>query len=245
MKTIKLIVALTLLSSLAMISCKKDSNEPEKARLNIQFDFNVAGNALEFDKLYEINGATVSFEAANFYMGGISFTQDNNQIIELTDQYLLAGIGNIASLNSAVDVSDINNIKFFIGVDPVTNAQTEMDFTSRPASDPLSIKDPSMHWSWSTGYKFLRVDGKVDTDGDGVVETPIAYHLGSDSMLKNFDIPTGKTLKSGENNLVFAFDLASFFNGVDLKTEIDTHTGNNLPLAEKLRDNLGSAISIE
>jgi hypothetical protein len=39
--------------------------------------------------------------------------------------------------------------------------------------------------------------------------------------------------------------LASFFNGVDLKTEIDTHTGNNLPLAEKLRDNLGSAISIE
>jgi hypothetical protein len=91
----------------------------------------------------------------------------------------------------------------------------------------------------------LRVDGKVDIDGDGMVETPIAYHLGSDSMLKNFDLSTAKTLKSGENNLVVSFDLAAFFEGVDLKVELDTHTGNNLPLAQRLRDNLDSAITIK
>ncbi len=37
---------------------------------------------------------------------------------------------------------------FFVGVDPESNNQSEDDFTSRPADDPLSEQVPSMHWNW-------------------------------------------------------------------------------------------------
>jgi hypothetical protein len=131
-----------------------------------------------------------------------------------------------------------------VGVDPVTNAQTEMDFTSRQPSDPLSIKDPDMHWNWMTGYKFLRVDGDADTDGDGTVDTGIAYHIGSDPFLKNYEISKTIPLKNGQNTMYFTLDLNIFFNGVDLSTELDTHTSNNIPLAERLAENMTTAISI-
>ena len=233
-----------LLAGMPFSSCKKDSSEPAKAKISFEFDFNVAGDELKLGQAYQINGTTVSFDAVNFYIGGIRLTQENGQVIDLSDQYLLGGIGNTATLNSDLDVSDINNMKFFVGVDPVTNAQEETDFTNRPPTDPLGIQDPSMHWSWSTGYKFLRVDGDVDLDGDGILETGVAYHLGSDAMLKQFDLTNPIELRSGDNDLIIAFDLTKFFTGVDLKAELDTHTGNNLPLAERLRDNLAIAIEV-
>ncbi|MBK8503095.1 MAG: hypothetical protein IPL46_13305 [Saprospiraceae bacterium] len=245
MKKFNPFILALLLTSVFNYSCKKEAADPEKASINFQFDFNVAGVPLEFNKFYTINGSSVSFVAANFYLGGLQLTQANSQVIDLSDQYLLAGTGNIASLNSDIEVSDISKIQFFVGVDAATNAQTEIDFTSRTASDPLAIQDPSMHWSWVTGYKFVRVDGNLDIDNDGVADTPVAYHLGTNAMLKTFDIPTNINLKGGENNIVISFDLAKFFTTVDLNVEHDTHTGNNLPLAEKLRDNLSSAIIIQ
>ena len=234
------------LSGILTLSCNndKDAEVPMSAQLIFAFDFNVAGEPLEFGTPYEINETVVSFEATNFYIGGLIMQQQNGVTISLDGQYLLAGLGNTATINTPLDISDITNVKFFVGVDSITNAQSEADFTSRPASDPLSIKDPDMHWNWMTGYKFIRVDGDADTDGDGEVDTGVAYHIGSDPFLKRYDINKILPLSSGQNTLYFTLDLAEFFNGVDLSTELDTHTSNNLPLAQRLFDNMSTAISV-
>ncbi len=242
MNLLKITTSLLILS--LIYSCSKDE-DMDPATLKIEFDFSVGGEDLEFGKVYTINGDAVSFDVANYYIGGISFGQANGTTINLTDQYLLGGLQNSATLSNEIERSDITDVKFFIGVDPSTNSQSETDFTSRPSSDPLGIQDPSMHWNWNTGYKFVRFDGDVDTDGDGTVDTGVAYHLGSDAMLKNLEYAANVSIDEGENTLTFSFDLAQFFTGVDLSTELDTHTGNNLPLATRLRDNLDNAISIQ
>ncbi len=238
--------SLAIILALFGLACSKDNDsEPDMATLAFAFDFHVDGESLELGKDYTINGTTVSFDVANFYIGGIELEQANGTTIGLQNQYLLAGLDNTATLNGEIEVSDISKARFFVGVDPTTNSQSETDFTSRPSNDPLGIQDPAMHWNWNTGYKFLRMDGNTDTDGDGVTETGVAYHLGSDPMLKNFDLTTQIDLEGGENTLTFSFDLATFFTGVDLSTELDTHTGNNLPLAELLHENLGNALTLE
>lgn len=241
----KLILLLIPLLALTLQSCKKDDPGPSQARLNFIFDFNVDGEPLEFGKTYVINGSTVSFDAANFYLGGLKLKLASGNILDLSSQYLLGGIGNSASLENPIDVTDITGIDYFIGVDSVTNAQSEEDFTTRTSDDPLSIQDPSMHWSWGTGYKFLRVDGDIDTDGDGTPDMGIAYHLGSNAMLKNRSQQDVIKLKGGDNDLMINFDLNQFFTGVDLSVELDTHTGNNLPLAQVLHSNLDAAITIK
>ena len=115
------------------------------------------------------------------------------------------------------------------------------DFTTRAPSDPLAAQDYQMHWNWNTGYKFLRVDGRSDTDGDGVVDTDITYHIGSDPLLSNLNF----ALENLSEEVTIEFDLAKLFAGVDFTVDIDTHTGNNLPLAQKLVANYSTAFSIK
>lgn len=245
MKTNIFLLAILLSGLIVTSGCKKDAEEPTVAYLQFQMDFNVAGVALEFNKDYTVNGTKIRFSAANYYMGGLKITQENNDVVDFTGQYLLAGLGGGAVVNEPLAISNIKNVKFFVGVDSITNKMSESDFTNRPAGDPLGIQDPSMHWSWNTGYRFLRVDGMVDTDGDGATDTPVEYHLGNNSMLKNIDISTSILINAGDNKLTFGFNLAQFFAGVDFPTELATHVGDNLPLATKLRDNLPAAMTVK
>ena len=245
MKRLSLLFLLAALIGLTWSGCNKDEdNEPAAPSLTFDFAFEVNGEPLELGKTFMINGTAISFDVANYYVGGIRFKHANGAEVSFQNQYLLAGLNNSATVTGDLEMSDLTQVDFFIGVDPVTNAQTEADFTNREASDPLAIKDPSMHWNWNTGYKFVRVDGDADTDGDGVVDTGVAYHLGSDPFLKNFSFNRTMAIEGGENNLTFVLDLADFFHEVDLSTELDTHTGNNLPLAQRLYDNLDRAIDI-
>ncbi|NND04743.1 MAG: hypothetical protein HKN87_00060 [Saprospiraceae bacterium] len=239
----KYFVILIFSMVLLFASCKKD-DEIGPAQVTFAFDFTVDGESLVFGETYIINNQSVSFKTANYYIGGLRLQHSDGSTIDLSTQYLLAGLGNTATLSGDVPIGDITKAEFFVGVDPVNNTQSEDSFVSRPTNDPLGIKDPSMHWNWNTGYKFVRFDGEVDTDDDGVVDTPIAYHLGSDPLLTNMNINKTLNLKSGENTITFDFQLEQFFSSVDFKNELDTHTGNNLPLAMRLRDNLDAAITL-
>jgi hypothetical protein len=58
-------------------------------------------------------------------------------------------------------------------VDPVTLSHT----------DPLS--DVTMWWGWAVGHLFLTVDGRFDSDQDGIVEATdeaMSYHCGMDTL---------------------------------------------------------------
>lgn len=245
MKNYPLLFLLLVAIVVTTASCKKDDEEITDSYLNFLIDVNVDGDSLIYGQPFIINGTAMNFSTVRFYMGGIKFTQANGDVIDLSGQYLLAGPRTGGGINEALAISNINRVQFFIGVDSVTNRMSESDFTSRPQNDPLGMQDPSMHWSWNTGYRFLRVDGKTDTDGDGTPETPVQYHLGNNNMLKNIDISTNFPMVAGENDLHIQFDLARFFNGVDPSTELETHVGDNPELAVRLRDNLPQAVSVE
>ena len=222
-----------------------DEDDPiDTAQLKFDFEFTVGNDPLIFQAPFEINGTTVSFDIAQYYIGGITLKHEDGQTEELKDLYLLAKQGESITYTEDLTVGSISEINFFVGVDPVTNLQSETDFTERIAEDPLALKDPSMHWNWNTGYKFLRVDGDADTDGDGEVDTGVAYHLGSAPFLKDFTVEKSMDLDAGSNTLSFRLDLAKLFAGVDMSTELDTHTSNNLPLAERLLENLGQALTL-
>ncbi len=224
---------------------KDDVNmEAEEGQINMMFEYAVNGEAFDTSKVYQINGTAVKFDIANFYVGGIELVPEEGEPVAFEDKYLLvtpeAGMQEAGS----VGAGHYHMVRFFVGVDPATNSQSENDFTSRSQDDPLSIQFPAMHWNWNTGYRFLRIDGKVDTDGDGQPDESLAFHLGTDPMLKNVQYMAHKDVEKGGNMLHFEFDLARLFAGIDLSSDYSTHTNNNLPLAEQVRDNIPDAIQM-
>ena len=74
-----------------------------------------------------------------------------------------------ATLPAGKNISDFNGICFVVGL-PFTENHAD------PASAPAPINVSGMLWSWTTGRKFIRVDGVGDPDG---LKTSFHVHLGS------------------------------------------------------------------
>jgi hypothetical protein len=242
-----LLLALSL--PLIFVACDNDDEAdptptPDPAMVTFNFNYSIGDQALVYGDIYEINGTAVSFDLAHFYVGGIELMPDEGDVLTMKDKYLLVKPGEGPYEIGAVDAGHYDMLKFFVGVGPEENSQSEDDFTNRPADDPLAVQNPSMHWSWASGYRFIRIDGQADTDGDGTPDTPMEFHLGTDPLLINYTFMGHKDLEEGTNEYTMNLDLEKVFTDVDLSTEFSTHTMDNMPLAMKIKDNFATAISM-
>lgn len=231
-----------LVAVMTVFGCKKD--EDTVGEVSLEFEYKVGDQAFAYNQNYTIGGTVVSFETVQFYAGGLELHPETGEHTAF-DQYLLvkpaAGELKLGELKKG----HYHELNFFVGVEPSINSQTTADFTSRPATDPLSIQSPNMHWSWNSGYIFFRVDGQVDADGDGTPEKAMQFHIGTDAMLRNQAFDMHDDLDQEDNHVHLKLDVAKLFTGIDLKTEYLTHTGDGLPLATKFADNIATALSVE
>lgn len=239
----KVNVALILaLFAFAWTACDNDDDDNAsdgKTNLELQLTYTVNGEAYEADAIYDIGGVKTSFNVANFYISNIRVMNEDSEMTMFEDLNLLATPENTTFELGEVDVDHYHMIRFNVGVQPEENSQTETDFTSRPADDPLAMQTPAMHWNWNAGYRFLRVDGLVDADGDGTPSDVLEIHIGTDNFLTEAAIMVHKDAEDVDKNTIeLEFDLAKLFTNVDLATESITHTGDKPELALKIKDNI-------
>jgi len=250
MKSTKLFFVM-LIMGLMIISCGDDDTleSNESKDVNVKFQMNVDQEALVHETTYNINGTDVQFTNVAFYLGDMKFETSDGMTYESSDRYQLIKPGifdfnfSIPATEEDVDVN-LSKITFFVGVDAETNAEIEMDFTERPEGDVLGQQNPTMHWGWAGGYRFLNIDGNADTDGDGEFETQLTYHLGFDEFLKNISLSPDQLLEEGANEFKINFDMSTFLAGVDFATENFTKVQpDNRTIADKLFDNYSSSIT--
>lgn len=226
--TIRNSLVLLLFLATAVITfnaCNKDDDDTvDLAEVEFHFDYLVNGEAYTPGQIYDINGTMVSFETVNFYIGDMTFTPEEGDPTEFTGDHLLitpdAGHQEVGE----VSAGHYHMLSFFVGVSEDANNQTEEDFTNRKDPDPLAEQTPSMHWSWNSGYKFIRIDGSVDTDGDGTPETGMQFHLGNNDRRATIIFQAHHDLEKGANDLEFEFDIAKMFTNIDLSTNVSFHT---------------------
>lgn len=246
MKFTKLFPVLMALAMMATFAaCDKDPKPEEDGNgmLDFHFEYKVGAQDFSLGQTYTIGGTAVVFDVASFYIGGIVLKDHAGTETQIDGKYLLVNPTESHYEVASIKKGQYQSVNFFIGVDALTNEQTTEDFTSRPASDPLAIQHPAMHWNWNSGYRFLRIDGRVDADGDGTPETLMAFHLGTNALLRDLAFTTQSDLTKDHNKMEFTFDLAKLFEGVDLTTDNSTHTSNNRALANQVADNLSIAIT--
>lgn len=213
-------------SLIGFTACDKNDDETSTDFAEVDFHFNylVNGAAYTPGEVYDINGTKVSFETVNFYIGDMTFMPEEGDPTAFSGDHLLitpdAGHQEVGE----VEAGHYHMVSFFVGVTENANNQTETDFTSRDASDPLAEQTPSMHWSWNSGYKFVRIDGSVDTDGDDIPDTGLVFHLGTDNRRTTLQFMSHRDLEKGSNEVEFDFDIAKLFTNIDLSTNYNFHT---------------------
>jgi len=97
-----------------------------------------------------------------YYLSEITLVHDGGIETPVTDMWILTNVMERSSYELGdFDIVQLEKIIFHVGVDPDHN---NADPSVYPEGHPLSLKIPSMHWGWASGYNFVALEGAGGDD---------------------------------------------------------------------------------
>lgn len=249
MKRTKLILSISFIA-LLLISCKNDVVEPEpcetcddQLRVTVQPTF--GGDFLELDSVYTtVEGYDVLFTDIKFFAEDV---RGDTQLIDAAFfDYRSTGTLLFQSKGTPTEVTTLTSN---LGVGAVNHD----DPSAFPIESVLNLNSAGgMHWAWSPGYIFMKVEGKLDTIADGIplFDHNIVFHIGKDVNLQTLSFPNISWQQVATNiyqsNL--QLDMSTFLQNsgqnIDLKTEFTSHTASGQEaLSLKVIENFKAALT--
>jgi hypothetical protein len=191
--------------------------------VNVIFKHTVNGEPLKLNETFFPiwNGKKIILKRAEFYLSQFSLTGKDGSVVSFPENYMLINAKdthNTRHLVGTIENMDIDLLSFYIGVDKDKN---HLDPTLYPSDHPLALKDPSMHWGWAGGYRFMAIEGQVDLDNSGSTETDLEYHNLGDDLYKQANITVNVDESPSSIDIVLILDYAKLFDNLTL-------IGNNI-----------------
>lgn len=194
---------------------------------------------------YTIGGVATELDYTRFYVSNLRFVDSIGHETLAPEKYLY-----VMPDPDEYEIGDIpdgnyKKIRFELGIDSATN---HSDPSLYAIGEPLGAQFPNMHWGWSAGYIFLRIDGIADTDDDGVPDDGYEIHIGTDDYLATIEIDYPITIGDGQENILHLnANWEKLFEGIDLSNSANntTHTTDNFPLADIVFSNMQNFIEAE
>jgi len=149
------------------------------------------------------NSTPVKFFRMEYYLHINHITDSSGISMNFTeDTYILVNPTQNEYNIGSHEVSDVNKLFFHLGVAPEVNHN---DPTLLEASHPLAPQNPSMHWGWSAGYRFIAIEAMLDTDHNDTLDIPGQYHVVDDTYYTALDI-TDAVVET-ETSITFFIDV--------------------------------------
>jgi len=150
-----------------------------------------------------------------YYLSQIEIIHDGGQTTAVQDTYLLVDVNQNEYPLGTYNVTNIESIRFYIGID---SAHNHLDPSTYPNWHPLANKTPTMHWGWTAGYKLLAWDGFAASNGDTVANVLSEFHPVGDNYYTEQNVTTTAAVATNGNNLTIHIDgnYDLLFMGVDM-----------------------------
>ena len=236
----------TLFSLILFGACDKD--ECSDAQLNLSFSTNINQDQLVLnDVLYDdYMGRKFRVELLKFYFSNCVLEKQDGTLVPIVD-VALVDYASTSPLSIDIDVETGNyiNLHFAVGLDSLMNASDPVDFDS---SHPLSIVN-NTYWSWASKYKFFMLEGRVDSQSDGIPDATFSYHSGFNSLYREITVPLNNfNISSDGAALLLELNLESVLHGevgvIDFVSEPFSHSENDYEILETISNNLVNAFTI-
>lgn len=180
------------------------------------------------------NNKKVMLNRAEFYIAEIELIKSDSSVLPLRDVYLLAG-ADYPGMSFPVGkwpVDQIIGLTLHIGVD---SAHNHLDPSTYPPGHPLGHQKNLMHWGWTSGYRFMAIEGMVDNNGDGIPESELQFHNLGDVLYKSVGLEGSAQAKNGVLELNFDLDYAKLFQNMSLSGNLIEHGA--YPLNHQMMEN--------
>ncbi len=206
----------------------------------IRIDFKFGNQDVTYGTVYTLaNGMKVSFSCAQFYLSKFSLENQTINTAQTAEVVLAKPGGEVNSLGK-IPVGSYDTLNVAFGLDSTLNYG---DPSAYPVGHPLALSFPSMHWSWSQGYLFARIEGNYDpSEINGTHPgSNFNFHIAEfpSHQITFVKIPVTESISAcGANTIRLKIDLEKVFTNIDLQTENNTATVTNKPLEAKVMNNL-------
>lgn len=147
----------SILTTLSFIFLFLNANAQNEVYLTVTHK--LGSELFAFNQAVENNlGNNFNVSRIDYYISSIKITHDGGVETEVDGLHLLVkGQNNPIFLLGDFDITSVESIQFSIGVDPSLN---NSDPALQTAGSALAFQQPSMHWGWSSGYRFVALEGK-------------------------------------------------------------------------------------
>jgi hypothetical protein len=191
-----------------------------------------------------LGGEPMKFTRARFFLAQPYFKDDGgNEVASFPGRYILVDVNEGALVRTIGELdAHLHTMHFILGLDSVTNHNDLFENNDPP------LDDGSMHWGWNPvqGYLFMQLEGKFDSDDNGVVDASdmdFTYHCATDGLRRDavLDVHTD-ALNGGNLILDMEVDMRRVIGNLDVEAENDAQGPNFVTTG--LMDRLVTAISL-
>lgn len=241
---------------LVLTGCDRCNPEPPvstpgTARIDLELTWGEEAYVLE-QVATDHNGYPVRLDNLQLYIAPVAF-RSNGEWVEGADVSLIDFSVHAQHIESTLEAGTYDALRFGMGLPPEIN--TDIDPASYPNSHPLSvIGSAGMFWTWSSGYIFVKYEGKFALETGTQLLEPVSYHCGTDASYRTVTLELSEPLviaSETTENLTLTLDAAKALNGtndaIDLAVDPVTHNAQGDSLGGRMMDLLLDAwkISVE
>ena len=163
-------------------------------------------------------GVNFNLDRIQYYVSQFIIVHDGGLETAIVDLYaLIDGSGSSQVTLGDLSFTTIEGIKFSVGVD---QARNHLDPASYSSFHPLAPKNPSMHWGWTSGYRFVAMEGNAGSN----LSTLFEIHALGDANYFEVSIPlSALSAENGVLNINIDADYAEGIKDIDVSTGVFSH----------------------
>jgi len=181
-------------------------------------------------------GEDFNVRRLEYYLAELTLIHDGGQETDIPNLHLLidAQTTTVEALGSFAIVN-LEGIRFGIGVDTAFN---HLDPSTYSAGHPLAPQNPSMHWGWQAGYRFVCMEGM----GGAALDQNFEIHALDDRNYFQTTINTTGFLNGNDLTIALVGDYIRAMDSIEVSGGIFSHGGNNesVELLSNFRDHVFS-----
>lgn len=190
----------------------------------LRFDHRLDGKAFALNQeATSPKGTKYKTTRLQFYISGLKITHDGAQELALNNVYLFVDPSNPNSnefsLGTFSNISTIEKIDFGIGVDAASN---HLDPASYAPDHALAPKNPTMHWGWTAGYRFISLSANAARTNGSFLDVVNIEGLG-DTNFKTKSYPAQTSIENGKIYIDFSAEYNLLLDGIVIAGGVNNH----------------------
>jgi hypothetical protein len=184
-------------------------------------------------------GQSFNISRVDYYISSVSIQHDGGNTTSFPGVYILSkGAAHLDVTLGSANVTNVESITFSIGVESPVNNE---DPAQWPANHPLNYQSPSMHWGWSSGYRFVCLEGQA---GASLNMGYQLHGLWNDNYFSQ-TIPVSGIQENDALYIYLDADYAEALRDINISTGPINHgtNANDLTVLQNFRDHVFSPAS--